>query len=191
MTNTITCSTIEELKGAIKKYGCLIDPAGTELRWSNETGDFIAKKKGVTETRIALWQWVSVELTILNEEHYIRHVGGGIFEPVPPGEVQQIDPCNGCQIPSCSKCEILKPKRKYHAEIKPLKPKSKYHVQVKPGIWIDVYDVLNAFDVECHAIGHAIKKLLKPGQRGYKDAEQDKREAIASIERSIEIKKPL
>lgn len=113
-----------------------------------------------------------------NEEHYIRYVGGGIFEPLPPGEVKQTDPCNGCQIPSCSKCEILKPKSKYHAEI-------------NPGVWVDVYDVLNAFDVECHAIGHAIKKLLKPGQRGYKDAEQDKREAIASIGRSIEIKKPL
>ncbi len=93
---------------------------------------------------------------------------------VTAGEVKQTDPCNGCQMPTCSKCEILK-------------PKSKDHVEIKPGIWVDVYDVLNAFDVDCHAIGHAIKKLLKPGQRGYKDAEQDKREAIASIERSIKI----
>lgn len=89
--------------------------------------------------------------------------------------------CTDCQ-KRCSSCELWQPSEK---------PKSKYHVEIKPGAWVDVYDVLNAFNVECHAIGHAIKKLLKPGQRGYKDAEQDKREAIASIERSIEMKKPL
>jgi hypothetical protein len=89
--------------------------------------------------------------------------------------------CEGCQ-KRCSSCELWQPNEK---------PKSKYHVEITPNIWVDVYDVLNAFDVECHAVGHAIKKLLKPGQRGYKDAEQDKREAIASIERSIETKKPL
>lgn len=63
------------------------------------------------------------------------------------------------------------------------------------GIEIDVYDVLVAFEVTNPALQHAIKKLLCPGQRGVKDAEQDLREAILSIERAIELldnrKRPL
>ena len=52
---------------------------------------------------------------------------------------------------------------------------------------VDVYDVLRAWDVTCPAIQHAIKKLLQPGQRGSKSAAQDLREAIGSIERSIQL----
>ena len=50
---------------------------------------------------------------------------------------------------------------------------------------VDVYRVLDAFDVTCPAMAHAIKKALCPGQRGSKPAKQDKLEAIASIESSI------
>ena len=66
------------------------------------------------------------------------------------------------------------------------KPKSIYHVDIK-GASVDVYDVLKGFGVTCPAMQHAIKKMLKPGERGAKDSEQDKREAIKSIERSIEL----
>lgn len=53
---------------------------------------------------------------------------------------------------------------------------------------IDVYAVLKAFDVESHAIGHAIKKLLLAGARGGgKDRERDFQEAIDSIERELEM----
>lgn len=52
---------------------------------------------------------------------------------------------------------------------------------------VDVYWVLNAWEVDCHAIGHAVKKLLNAGQRGVKTKEQDLREAIDSIERAIEL----
>lgn len=52
---------------------------------------------------------------------------------------------------------------------------------------IDVYDVLKAFRVECHATGHAIKKLLCAGSRGHKDKETDLKEAIAAIERAIDL----
>jgi len=52
---------------------------------------------------------------------------------------------------------------------------------------IDVYDVLKAFGVECHATGHAIKKLLCAGSRGHKDKETDLKEAIVAIERAIEL----
>ena len=63
---------------------------------------------------------------------------------------------------------------------------NKYKVKCK-GKDIDVYDVLQSFDVHCPAIQHAIKKLLKPGQRGVKDYDQDITEAIQSLERSKEL----
>ena len=52
---------------------------------------------------------------------------------------------------------------------------------------VDVYDVLKGFNVECQAVGHAIKKLLAAGQRGHKTTLEDKQEAIKSIERSIQM----
>ena len=65
---------------------------------------------------------------------------------------------------------------------------NKYQRTIK-GFTVDVYDVLVAFGVTCPAMAHAIKKMLMPGQRGSKDAEQDKREAIQAIDRSIELSK--
>jgi len=63
---------------------------------------------------------------------------------------------------------------------------NKYLKECK-GIHIDVYDVLQSFNVTNSAIAHAVKKLLAGGQRGYKDTKQDYLEAIASIERAIEL----
>ena len=65
-------------------------------------------------------------------------------------------------------------------------PASKYHVQIK-GQWVDVYDILTAYSVTNPADAHAIKKMLCPGQRGAKDGIQDRREAIASLQRAIEL----
>ena len=55
------------------------------------------------------------------------------------------------------------------------------------GVQVDVYDVLKAFNVTCPAMQHAAKKVLCAGIRGHKDALKDKREAIQSIQRSIEL----
>jgi len=55
------------------------------------------------------------------------------------------------------------------------------------GVDIDVYDVLDAWEVTCPAIQHAIKKLLMPGQRGSKDKLQDLKEAEQAIKRAIEL----
>jgi hypothetical protein len=75
----------------------------------------------------------------------------------------------------------------YHKEFKPeLTVKNKYQVNCKE-ITIDVYDVLNAFNVQNPAIQHAIKKLLKGGERGVKSKVQDYTEAIESITRAIEL----
>ena len=65
-------------------------------------------------------------------------------------------------------------------------PASKYHVQIK-GQWVDVYDILAAYNVTNPADAHAIKKMLYPGQRGAKDGIQDRREAIVSLQRAIEL----
>ena len=51
-------------------------------------------------------------------------------------------------------------------------------------VQVDVYDVLNAFNVTCPATQHAIKKLLNAGKRGHKDAVTDLSEAMVSIQRA-------
>lgn len=67
--------------------------------------------------------------------------------------------------------------------------KNKYQREIKDGVFVDVYDVLKAFNVVNPAMSHAIKKMLAPGQRGAKDMIQDMKEAIQSIERAIELEK--
>lgn len=74
----------------------------------------------------------------------------------------------------------------YDEIYEPPKSVNKYEKRIK-NTTIDVYDVLLAYGVTCPAMQHAIKKCLMSGQRGYKDTTQDKREAIQSIERSIEL----
>ena len=73
---------------------------------------------------------------------------------------------------------------------------SKYHrtiTQTLPGdthgcsLTVDVYDVLQAFGVDCPALQHAVKKLLCAGLRGAKSAEQDIEEAASSCRRAIEL----
>lgn len=65
--------------------------------------------------------------------------------------------------------------------------KNKYQREILPGTYIDVYDVLTAFNVTCPARAHAIKKLLATGARGHKDEMTDLKEAIQSLERSTQI----
>jgi len=62
-----------------------------------------------------------------------------------------------------------------------------YHKDVSKLKSVDVYSVLVLFDVRSHPIGHAIKKLLCAGKRGAKDYRQDLIEAIASIERELQM----
>ena len=72
--------------------------------------------------------------------------------------------------------------------IKSVKTSNKYQREIKPDVFVDVYDVLDAWSVTDPAIQHAIKKLLQPGARGVKSASQDIDEAIASLERAKELK---
>ncbi|WP_339892123.1 hypothetical protein [uncultured Alteromonas sp.] len=56
-------------------------------------------------------------------------------------------------------------------------------------IYVDVYDVLTAFNVINPATAHAVKKELMPGKRGAKGVIQDLTEARDSLNRAIEIEK--
>ncbi len=89
--------------------------------------------------------------------------------------------CEKMQNPNCS-CEHCRPDL-----VKQARATNKYQHEIKPGVWVDVYDVIKAFNVTCPAMAHGIKKCLAPGQRGIKDSIQDKNEAISSIKRSIEM----
>lgn len=52
---------------------------------------------------------------------------------------------------------------------------------------VDIYRILDLFGVTDHAIAHAIKKLMCAGLRGAKPEEQDIREAIASLNRKLQM----
>lgn len=52
---------------------------------------------------------------------------------------------------------------------------------------IDVYRVLNLFEVTDPCIQHAVKKLLCAGKRGGKSKEQDIREAVDSLNRALQM----
>ena len=65
--------------------------------------------------------------------------------------------------------------------------RSKYHREIKPGVFVDVYDVLKAFDVRNPALQHLLKKALAAGQRGHKDLAQDMDDIVASAIRAREL----
>jgi hypothetical protein len=67
---------------------------------------------------------------------------------------------------------------------------SKYLRTITPALddgRIDVYSVLEAFDVRCPARQHAIKKILCAGIRGKGDCLQDLIQARDAIDRAIEM----
>lgn len=67
------------------------------------------------------------------------------------------------------------------------KKHSHYHKDVSHLESIDVYRVLDLFEVTDPCIQHAIKKLICAGKRGVKDIEKDYREAIDSVNRALQM----
>ena len=65
--------------------------------------------------------------------------------------------------------------------------RNKYQREIKPGVWVDVYDVLAAWEVQNPALQHLIKKALQPGARGHKSREQDLNDIVASAARAKEL----
>ena len=61
----------------------------------------------------------------------------------------------------------------------------KYKREIKPGVFVDVYDVIDCFEVTSGALQHAVKKLLAAGKRGHKDYEQDLIDILSSVERAL------
>lgn len=53
---------------------------------------------------------------------------------------------------------------------------------------VDVYRVLKMFEVTDPCIQHAVKKLLVAGQRGAKDFDKDISEAIATLQRCLDMR---
>lgn len=53
---------------------------------------------------------------------------------------------------------------------------------------LDVYRVLDLFEVTHPALQHALKKVLVAGGRGAKNDEQDVREAIDSLNRWLQMR---
>jgi hypothetical protein len=64
---------------------------------------------------------------------------------------------------------------------------NKYMREVKPGVWIDVYDVLRAWNVVDPCLQHLLKKALASGQRGHKDLKEDLDDILASAKRAVEM----
>jgi len=65
--------------------------------------------------------------------------------------------------------------------------KNKYIREILPNVWIDVYDVINAFNVTDGGMQHALKKILATGKRGHKNEREDRKDILASVKRSNEI----
>lgn len=67
---------------------------------------------------------------------------------------------------------------------------NKYQREIKPGVFVDVYDVLQAFAVTNPALQHLVKKALAVGQRGHKDAAEDLQDIVDSALRAQELGPP-
>lgn len=70
-------------------------------------------------------------------------------------------------------------------DVGPFYANDKYKREIKPGVFVDVYDVIDCFEVTSGALQHALKKLLATGKRGHKDYEQDLIDILSSVERAL------
>lgn len=80
--------------------------------------------------------------------------------------------------PRCVECGVDEPAQKANKYQRPCK-----------GVMIDVYDVLQAWNVTNPALQHLIKKALCPGERGHKDRQEDLQDILDSAKRAIELEK--
>lgn len=71
---------------------------------------------------------------------------------------------------------------KYHRTLIPSLPHRE-----GPGVTVDVYDVLQAFNVTDPALQHLAKKALCAGIRGHKNRAQDLQDIIDSAQRALQL----
>ena len=65
--------------------------------------------------------------------------------------------------------------------------RNKYMREIKPNVWVDVYDVIRAWEVSSGPLQHLLKKALCPGKRIHKDEYEDLKDILASAKRAVEI----
>lgn len=70
-------------------------------------------------------------------------------------------------------------------DVGPFYANDKYKREIKPGVFVDVYDVIDCYEVTSGALQHALKKILAAGKRGHKDYEQDLIDILSSVERAL------
>jgi hypothetical protein len=75
-----------------------------------------------------------------------------------------------------------------NASAGPAKDFPHYYKSVEGLKFVDVYRVLDLFAVFHPALQHAIKKLLVCGRRGGKDSIKDVQEAIAALQRYLDMR---
>lgn len=86
--------------------------------------------------------------------------------------------------------EIKAPRpNKYMRKIKTFESHDINGSPIEIDVWVDVYDVIKAFNVTSGPMQHALRKVLCAGERGHKDLLQDLNDIIASVEREIEMVK--
>lgn len=86
--------------------------------------------------------------------------------------------------------EIKAPRpNKYMRKIKTFESHDINGSPIEIDVWVDVYDIIKAFNVTSGPMQHALKKVLCAGERGHKDLLQDLNDIIASVEREIEMVK--
>jgi len=94
------------------------------------------------------------------------------------------------RLPAAAKTAVTFPDPTYSSDVYPVPSTepapSKYH-RVLNGFWIDIYDVLDVYEVTNPGDQHAIKKMVMPGGRGVKTGNQDREEAIVSLKRAIQL----
>ena len=78
---------------------------------------------------------------------------------------------------------------KYMRKIKTFESHDINGSPIEIDVWVDVYDVIKAFNVTSGPMQHALKKVLCAGERGHKDLLEDLNDIIASVEREIEMVK--
>lgn len=71
-------------------------------------------------------------------------------------------------------------------EVVPKAPMNKYMREIAPGVFVDVYDVLYAFNVTDPCLQHLIKKALATGVRGHKSEREDLVDIVDSAKRAVE-----
>lgn len=77
------------------------------------------------------------------------------------------------------------PFKPYEKTVGPFYSNDKYKREIKPGVFIDVYDLIDCYEVTSGALQHALKKILAAGKRGHKDYEQDLIDILSSVERAL------